>query len=162
MASVTGLPQRASTVALISLVAVELGQTMVDSHAPLVLLTATGSFAAFTAMITTPGISQLLGCTPVGPLGWAQGLSTATAAILAVAVTNQLRSVRRGAQSPPMQVHPAPDEQPPGPSLQPPSGEPRTAPHAAVLKAASKAVPALKLVDQHRHLVPAEASSDLS
>jgi magnesium-transporting ATPase (P-type) len=92
MASLTGLPgtsQRASTVALISLVSTELGQTVVDSRAPLVLLTAAGSFAVFAAMVTTPGVSQLLGCTPVGPIGWAQALGTAAAATTAVAVASR-------------------------------------------------------------------------
>ncbi|OBG01627.1 HAD-IC family P-type ATPase [Mycolicibacter sinensis] len=89
MASVTGMPQRAATVALISLVSTELGQTVVDSRAPLVLLTAAGSFAAFAAMVSTPGVSQLLGCTPVGPIGWAQALGTAAAATAAVAVASR-------------------------------------------------------------------------
>lgn len=133
MASVTGLPQRASTVALISLVAVELGQTVVDSHAPLVLLTAAGSFAAFTAMISTPGISQLLGCTPVGPLGWAQGLGTATAAVLAVAATNRLRSGRRDEESP-LAGEPELDE-PAETAPQPPQHSGSRAPHTAVLAA---------------------------
>ncbi len=86
MARITGRPQRAATVALIALVSVELGQMLVDSHAPLVVATAIGSFAVFVAMVNTPGISQLLGCTPIGPLGWAQGLGSAVAAITALAV----------------------------------------------------------------------------
>nr|WP_244168156.1 cation-translocating P-type ATPase [Mycobacterium paraffinicum] len=158
MASVTGLPQRASTVALISLVSVELGQTVVDSHAPLVLLTAAGSFAAFTAMITTPGISQLLGCTPVGPVGWAQGLGTATAAVLAVAAANRLRSGRRDGQSPPTD-DPEPDE-PAESAAQPPQHSGSRAPHTAVLTAPAKAARALKLVDRHQHRVSAEVVSD--
>ncbi|ORV46990.1 haloacid dehalogenase [Mycobacterium europaeum] len=156
LASVTGLPQRASTVALISLVAVELGQTVVDSHAPLVLLTAAGSFAAFAAMITTPGISQLVGCTPVGPVGWAQGLGTAAAAVLAVAATNRLRSGHRDAESPltddPELDEPA--ESPPQPAQH--SGS--RAPHTAM--APAKAARALKLVDRHQHRISAEAVTD--
>nr|WP_231614258.1 cation-translocating P-type ATPase [Mycobacterium nebraskense] len=158
MASVTGLPQRASTVALISLVAVELGQTVVDSHAPLVLLTAAGSFAAFTAMISTPGISQLLGCTPVGPLGWSQGLGTAAAAVLAVAATNRLRSVRRDEESP-LTDDPELDE-PAKSAPQPPQHSGSRAPHTAVLMAPAKAARALKLVDQHQHRISAEAVTD--
>ncbi|OBG59841.1 haloacid dehalogenase [Mycobacterium sp. E3339] len=157
MASVTGLPQRASTVALISLVAVELGQTVVDSHAPLVLLTAAGSFAAFTAMISTPGISQLLGCTPVGPLGWAQGLGTATAAVLAVAATNRLRSGRRDEESPRTDDT---EPQEPAESPQPPQHSGSRAPHTAILMAPAKAARALKLVDQHQHRISAEAVTD--
>lgn len=158
MASVTGLPPRASTVALISLVAVELGQTVVDSHAPLVLLTAAGSFAAFTAMISTPGISQLLGCTPVGPLGWAQGLGTATAAVLAVAATNRLRSGTRDEGSP-LTEDPEPDE-PAETAPRPPQHSGSRAPHTAVLMAPAKAARALKLVDQHQHRISADAVTD--
>ena len=90
MAAVTGRPQRASTVALVALVSVELGQTVVDSRAPLVVATAAGSFAAMMLMVSPPGVSQLLGCTPVGPVGWAQALGPATAATAAVAVMNRL------------------------------------------------------------------------
>ncbi|OCB30925.1 haloacid dehalogenase [Mycobacterium malmoense] len=155
MASVTGLPQRASTVALISLVAVELGQTVVDSRAPLVLLTAAGSFAAFTAMISTPGISQLLGCTPVGPLGWAQGLGTATAAVLAVAATNRLRSGRPDEESS-RTDDPGLDE--PAQTVPPrPQHSGSRAPHTAILTAPAKAARALKLVDRQQHRISAEA-----
>lgn len=86
MASLTGRPARAATVALITLVGTELAQTLVDSHAPLVWLTATGSFAVFAAAISLPGIIQLLGCTPIGPLGWAQALGAAGAAVGAIAL----------------------------------------------------------------------------
>lgn len=158
MASVTGLPQRASTVALISLVAVELGQTVVDSHAPLVLLTAAGSFAAFTAMISTPGISQLLGCTPVGPVGWAQGLGTAAAAVLAVAATNRLRPGRGDEESP---LTDDPELAEPAQSAPPaPRHNASRAPHTAVLAAPAKAARALKLVDRHQHRISAEAVTD--
>jgi cation-transporting ATPase I len=88
MASVTGRPQRASTVALVALVGAELGQTLLDSHAPLVVLTAVGSLAAMGTLISIPVVSQLLGCTPLGPLGWAQALGAAGAAIGAIAVVN--------------------------------------------------------------------------
>uniref|UniRef100_UPI0032B2E28D cation-translocating P-type ATPase n=1 Tax=uncultured Mycolicibacterium sp. TaxID=2320817 RepID=UPI0032B2E28D len=83
MASVTGTSQRASTVALIGLVSTQLAQTLVDSRSPLVVVTALGSFALLTGIISTPGLSQVFGCTPVGPLGWSQAFSaTAGATIL--------------------------------------------------------------------------------
>lgn len=111
MASLTGRPQRAATVALISLVTTELGQSLVDSHAPLVLLTSAGSFGAFALMIGTPGISQLLGCTPVGPLGWAQGVGSAGAALLALAAANRLLPAAwRGAESLETESAPTPDQ----------------------------------------------------
>lgn len=101
MAALTGRPQRAATVALISLVCTELAQTLVDSHAPLVLLTAAGSFAAFATMISIPGISQFLGCVPVGPLGWAQALGSTGAAVLAIAVAPHLLPAGRGGSQKP-------------------------------------------------------------
>jgi cation-transporting P-type ATPase I len=88
MAGVTGRPQRASTVALVALVGAELGQTLLDSHAPLVVLTALGSLAAMGTLISIPVVSQLLGCTPLGPLGWAQALGAGAAATIAIAVLN--------------------------------------------------------------------------
>lgn len=76
-------PRRASTVALVALVTTQLGQTLIDSHSPLVIGTAAGSLATLGVLISTPGVSQLLGCTPLGPLGWAQALGTAGVATAA-------------------------------------------------------------------------------
>ncbi|MGV0732060.1 cation-translocating P-type ATPase [Mycolicibacter sinensis] len=90
LSALPGAPQRAATVALITLVTTELAQTLVDSHAPLVLLTAAGSFVTFAAMISIPGISQLLGCAPVGPLGWSRALGATGAAVLAIAAAPRL------------------------------------------------------------------------
>ncbi|GFG73464.1 haloacid dehalogenase [Mycobacterium botniense] len=95
MASLTGRPQRASTTALVALVTAQLGQTLLDSHAPLVVITAGGSLAVMATLISIPGISHLLGCTPLGPLAWAQGLGAATAATAAVAVSTRLVAARR-------------------------------------------------------------------
>ncbi|OBH75145.1 haloacid dehalogenase [Mycobacterium scrofulaceum] len=89
MGSVTGRPQRASTVALVALVGAELGQTLLDSHAPLVVFTAVGSLAAMGTLISIPVVSQLLGCTPLGPVGWAQGLGSAAAATVAIGIANR-------------------------------------------------------------------------
>ena len=77
MAGFSLAPRRASTVALVALVSTQLGQTLIDSHSPLVMATAAGSLVSLGALISTPGISQLLGCTPLGPVGWAQALGTA-------------------------------------------------------------------------------------
>ncbi len=83
MAGFTLTPRRASTVALVALVTTQLGQTLIDSQSPLVIGTAAGSLVALGALISTPGVSQMLGCTPLGPLGWAQGLGTAGVATAA-------------------------------------------------------------------------------
>jgi magnesium-transporting ATPase (P-type) len=90
MAGVTGRPQRASTVALVALVGAELGQTLLDSRAPLVVLTAAGSLVAMGTLISIPVVSQLLGCTPLGPVGWGQALGAAAGATIGVAVLNRV------------------------------------------------------------------------
>jgi magnesium-transporting ATPase (P-type) len=90
LASFTGRQRRAATVALVSLVSAQLGQTLLDSHDRLVVLTAAGSLAAMGTLISIPGISQLLGCTPLGPVGWAQALGTATAATVGAAVVPRM------------------------------------------------------------------------
>ncbi|WP_280825290.1 cation-translocating P-type ATPase [Mycobacterium sp. OTB74] len=86
LARFTGRRQRASTVALVALVATQLGQTLLDSRGWLVLLTALGSVGVMAALISIPGVSQLLGCTPLGPIGWAQALGTAAIATALAAV----------------------------------------------------------------------------
>jgi cation-transporting P-type ATPase I len=111
MAGVTGRSQRASTVALVALVGAELGQTLLDSRAPLVVFTALGSLTAMGTLISIPVVSQLLGCTPLGPLGWAQALGPAAAATIALAVLNRV-PMGRG-KSAPANPQP-PDTQPPG------------------------------------------------
>ncbi|MBC2639222.1 cation-translocating P-type ATPase [Rhodococcus wratislaviensis] len=99
LASVTGRQRRASTVGLVALVGTQLGQTLIDSRSPLVVLTAGGSLVALTVMVSTPGVSQLLGCTPLGPLGWAQALGCAGAATAAAALAPGLLEKFAGDQS---------------------------------------------------------------
>ncbi len=85
MGRLTGTQRRAATMALIGLVSTQLAQTMVDSRSPLVVATATGSFLTLAGVISTPGLSQVFGCTPIGPLGWGQAfLATAVASLLSV------------------------------------------------------------------------------
>ncbi|MEE6175610.1 cation-translocating P-type ATPase [Mycobacterium sp. 050134] len=123
MASVTGRPQRASTVALVALVGAELGQTLLDSRAPLVLLTAGGSLAAMGTIISIPVVSQLLGCTPLGPVGWAQALGSAAAATVAIGVAN-LVSEGLGISDTPRRPPGAPDR-----PAEPPRRRPATTAH---------------------------------
>jgi magnesium-transporting ATPase (P-type) len=91
MAGLTGppLPRRASTTALVALVGTELGQTLLESQAPMVVLTTLGSLGLIGVLISTPGVSQLLGCTPLDPLGWAQGLGAATVATIATGLASR-------------------------------------------------------------------------
>jgi Ca2+-transporting ATPase len=85
MGRLTGTQRRAATIALIGLVSTQLAQTLADSHGPLVVSTAAGSFLVLAAVISTPGLSQLFGCTPVDPLGWGQAfLATAVASLLSI------------------------------------------------------------------------------
>jgi cation-transporting ATPase I len=72
-------PQRAATVGLVGLVTTQLGQTLLESRDPLVIGTCAGTFAALFGLITTPGVSQLVGCVPLGPLGWIEGVAPAVA-----------------------------------------------------------------------------------
>ncbi len=114
MASMTGRPQRASTVALVALVGAELGQTLLDSRAPLVVLTAAGSLVAMGTLISIPVVSQLLGCTPLGPVGWTQALGTAAAATVAIGVANRVAD-GWGTRQPPTGDEPAPTAEHPRP-----------------------------------------------
>ncbi|WP_405465915.1 cation-translocating P-type ATPase [Streptomyces jietaisiensis] len=77
-----GTARRSTTMALCGVVGTQLAQTLADRRtSPLVRLTVFGSAAALVALIQTPGVSRLFGCTPLGPVAWA-----GVAAALAVAV----------------------------------------------------------------------------
>lgn len=80
MASATGTRRRAATAALIGLVSTQMLQTLIDSHGPLVVATNIGTFATMIGIISTPGVSQLFGCTPVGPVAWGQAFTAAAVA----------------------------------------------------------------------------------
>ncbi|MGA9674016.1 MAG: cation-translocating P-type ATPase, partial [Mycobacterium sp.] len=124
----TGLPQRASTVALVALIATELGQTLVESQAPMVVLTALGSLGFVGVLISIPGVSQLLGCTPLDPLGWVEALGSAAVATLAVAALSRVFDDREllATPQPPQPPEPPadPDEEAPVRTAQSP-GRPR-------------------------------------
>jgi Ca2+-transporting ATPase len=57
-----------------------------------VLATTAGSFATMAGVVSTPGLSQLFGCTPIGPVGWGQAVFAATAASALAAVAPGLLS----------------------------------------------------------------------
>lgn len=78
---VTGLRRRADTVALAALIGTQLGQTLLGGgRDPLVLAASLGSVAVLVTVVQTPGLSQLFGCTPLDPVGWAiAGSASATA-----------------------------------------------------------------------------------
>jgi cation-transporting ATPase I len=86
-AKATGTNGRASTVALASLVGTQLAQTaLVSGRDPLVLAATGASAAALVGVVQTPGLSQLFGSRPLGPVAWgivlaATGLGMALAAL---------------------------------------------------------------------------------
>jgi magnesium-transporting ATPase (P-type) len=143
MAGFTGRPQRASTVALVALVTAQLGQTLVDSRAPLVVLTAGGSLVAMGTLISIPGVSQLLGCTPLGPLAWAQALGSAGVATVAVAAATKALGGRRSAE---LEADQSPHE-----AVQPPARRSATAPRTTRPPAGSKGERQLRLVGRREH-----------
>jgi cation-transporting P-type ATPase I len=97
-----GTARRSTTMALCAVVGTQLAQTLADRReSPLVRFTSLGSAVALFAVVEIPGVSQLFGCTPLGPLAWA---GVAAAITLALAgqrfvpavertVLKQLRSV---------------------------------------------------------------------
>nr|WP_256362178.1 cation-translocating P-type ATPase [Streptomyces sp. TRM70350] len=80
-----GSARRTTTMALCAVVGTQLAQTLADRReSPLVRLTVLGSAVALVALVETPGVSQALGCTPLGPIAWVGVL-----AAIALAVTGQ-------------------------------------------------------------------------
>ncbi len=76
----TGTPRRAATMAIIGLVLTQMTQILTDSHGRLVVLTAAGTLVTMATLISTPAVSQIFGCTPVGPIGWGQAAAAAAIA----------------------------------------------------------------------------------
>lgn len=92
---VTGLTRgRAGTVALVSLVGSQLGQTLAAGwRSPLVLGSTVASGAALAAVVQTPGLSHALGCRPLGPVGWAIGGGAAVSSTVGAVAANRLLRV---------------------------------------------------------------------
>ncbi|MDO0931057.1 cation-translocating P-type ATPase [Streptomyces sp. DG2A-72] len=80
-----GSARRTTTMALCAVVGTQLAQTLADrSGSPLVRVTSFGSAAALVLLVQTPGVSNALGCTPLGPVAWA-----GVVAAIVLAVTGQ-------------------------------------------------------------------------
>ncbi|MFG2078040.1 cation-translocating P-type ATPase [Nonomuraea maritima] len=93
MARVTGTRTRADTVGLIGLVSAQLLQTLaLGTRDKMVVLAAVSSLAALGVIVSVPGLSQLFGCSPTGPIGWGIGLGCAVAATL-VAMLIERRAI---------------------------------------------------------------------
>lgn len=94
-ARMTGTRRRAGTVGLASLVGTQLGQTILSGERhPIVLAAAAGSAAVLVGIVQTPGLSQLFGCTPIGPVGWSIAAASSTTATVASAVVPKLVGAR--------------------------------------------------------------------
>ncbi len=91
-----GTERSAGTVALLTLVGTQLGQTLlVSKGSRLVLLTSAGSLAAMLALVQTPIISQFFGCRPLTVIGLSQaGVATilSTIACTGLPYIKQLRT----------------------------------------------------------------------
>ncbi|MFI7606896.1 HAD-IC family P-type ATPase [Micromonospora sp. NPDC049366] len=86
-----GTPQRAGTVALVSLVGTQLGQTVLaGGTSPTVLASTVASLGVLGAVVQTPGLSQFFGCTPLGPVGWGIAAGSAFGATFANGALSRL------------------------------------------------------------------------
>ncbi|GGM51111.1 haloacid dehalogenase [Micromonospora sonchi] len=84
LARYTGTRRRAGTVALVSLVGTQLGQTVLaGGTSPAVLVSTAASVGVLAAVVQTPGVSHFFGCTPLGPVGWTIATGSALGATLA-------------------------------------------------------------------------------
>ena len=75
LARASGRRRRASTVALVALVGHPTGADAARNRAARwVVATVAGSAAALATLVSTPVVSQFLGCTPLGPIAWGQAV----------------------------------------------------------------------------------------
>jgi cation-transporting P-type ATPase I len=73
--------ERANTVGLLALVGSQLGQTLLSGKLSRpVVITSVASAATLAAIVQTPGVSQLFGCKPLGPFGWATAIGASAGA----------------------------------------------------------------------------------
>jgi calcium-translocating P-type ATPase len=83
-ARLTGTLERARTVTLLSIVGAQLGQTaLLRPKDPVVLGAAAASGVVLVGIVETPGLSQLFGCRPLGPVGLGIAGAAATAGTVA-------------------------------------------------------------------------------
>ncbi|RIV36422.1 cation-translocating P-type ATPase [Micromonospora radicis] len=112
LARYTGSRRRAGTVALVSLVGTQLGQTVLaGGTSPTVLASTAASIGVLAAVVQTPGVSQFFGCTPLGPVGWTIATGSALGATLANGALTKLVA-RLPQVDPPHAEEPDPEQQP--------------------------------------------------
>ncbi|MER7440207.1 cation-translocating P-type ATPase [Micromonospora avicenniae] len=86
-----GRPARDGTVALVSLVGTQLGQTVLaGGTSPAVLASTAVSLGTLVAVVQTPGLSQFFGCTPLGPVAWSIAAGSAFGATFANGALSRL------------------------------------------------------------------------
>ncbi|MET7748121.1 HAD-IC family P-type ATPase [Micromonospora sp. NPDC005367] len=86
-----GGPARSGTVALVSLVGTQLGQTVLaGGTSPAVLASTAVSVGTLFAVVQTPGLSQFFGCTPLGPVAWSIAAGSAFGATFANGALSRL------------------------------------------------------------------------
>ncbi|WP_433388943.1 HAD-IC family P-type ATPase [Micromonospora sp. KLBMP9576] len=91
LARYTGRRRRAGTVALVSLVGTQLGQTVLaGGTSPSVLASTAASAGVLVAVVQTPGVSQFFGCTPLGPVAWTIATGSALGATFANGALSRL------------------------------------------------------------------------
>jgi cation-transporting ATPase I len=79
-----------------ALVVTQLGRTVATGwRSPLVVVTCVASAAALVAVVETPGVSQFVGCTPLGPAG--RGIVAVGSAVATASSVTGPRIVRAGA-----------------------------------------------------------------
>jgi cation-transporting ATPase I len=115
-ARMTGSSRRARTVGLAALVGSQLGQTLVVGRPrPTTVVALAGSAGVLVGIIQVPGLSQLFGCQPLGPVGWTIA-GTATAISTAASVVIPRLAGRLGREGPEIM-----------PDVPPPTAEPQPA-----------------------------------
>ena len=92
-ARMNGTRGRADTVGLIALVSAQLLQTLaLGRRDRMVVLASVSSLAALGVVVSVPGLSQVFGCRPVGPVGWTIGLGCGAAATGLAVVIQRART----------------------------------------------------------------------
>ncbi|MBV2355824.1 cation-translocating P-type ATPase [Streptomyces sp. J2-1] len=92
-----GTVRRSSTMALCAVVGTQLAQTLLDRRdSPLVRFTSLGSAAALVVLVQFPGVSRLVGCTPLGPVAWAGVAAGITVALAGQRALPRLEALVRG------------------------------------------------------------------
>ncbi len=102
VASGTGRPARARTVGLVAVVGTQMGQTIVAGRrSPAVIASALASAGLLVPIVQVPPVSRFFGCTPLGPVGWATAIGSASAATsLSIAAPWIASRVRGGSSRP--------------------------------------------------------------